>query len=114
MMELNHPKVGRTWKSWSAGEDIRLISDARTFGSLPEHVLLGFEKDVVSYTKDDFTMPLRSPDEPVRHKLLDLIGDLILSGINPLLVKASFVSIKGGHTIDVEMARKLSDKAVAI
>lgn len=108
LMDLNHPQIGRIWKSWSIDEDIRTISDARTFGSLPEHMLLGFEKNVVSYTKDGFTMPLQSTDEPVRHKLLDLIGDLILTGVNPLHLGASFVSIKGGHAIDVEMANELS------
>ena len=107
LMDLNHPQIGRVWKSWSADQDIRTISDARTFGSLLEHVALGFEKNVVSYTKDGFTMPLNSPDEPVRHKMLDLIGDLILTGVNPLHLGASVVSIKGGHAIDVEMANEL-------
>lgn len=108
LMDLDHPRIGRVWKSWSSDEDIRIISDARTFGSLPEHQLLGLEKNVVSYTKDGFTMPLNSPDEPVRHKLLDLIGDLILTGVNPLQLGINVISIKGGHAIDVDMARELS------
>lgn len=108
LMDWNHPKIGRTWRSWEPSEEPEAITSARTFGSLAEHKMLGLDKDVVSLTEDDFTMPLRFADEPVRHKLLDLIGDLMLAGVNPLRVKARFISIKGGHEMDVEMARKLS------
>jgi len=107
MMDFNHPRVGRIWRTWSPPEDINELARARTFGSLAEHILLGFEEFVVSYTKDDFTMELRFADEPVRHKMLDLIGDLILTGINPLKIKAKFISILGGHQLDVELARRL-------
>ena len=69
--------------------------------------MLGLVNDVVSSNEDDFTMPLRSPDEPVRHKLLDLIGDLALVGVNPLRLKARIISTKGGHELDVDMAKKL-------
>lgn len=114
LMEHSHPKIGRIWKSWSRDESIEAITDARTFGSLPEHQLLGFENDVNSFTKDDFTMPLRFKDEPVRHKILDVIGDLILCGVNPVLINANFVSIKGGHALDVRMARELEKVLVPI
>jgi UDP-3-O-[3-hydroxymyristoyl] N-acetylglucosamine deacetylase len=69
--------------------------------------MLGLDKDVVSMTEDGFTMDLRFQDEPVRHKLLDLVGDLMLMGTNPLKLKARFISIKGGHEMDVDMARRL-------
>ena len=108
LLEMDHPKIGRIWRTWKHGDDLEAVTTARTFGSLMEHQLLGFDKDVVSFTKDDFTMPLQTPDEPVRHKLLDMIGDLMLCGVNPLRIKADFISIKGGHAIDVEMAGKLS------
>lgn len=99
--------IGKTWQSWSAKSDVRDISDARTFGSEKEHSVLGIT-DVVSITESGFSKELRWKDEPVRHKLLDLLGDLVLAGVNPLRWKARFISIKGGHEMDVEMARKLS------
>lgn len=109
LMDWPHPKIGRTWRSWTPDMGAEEIINARTFGPLMEHKMLGLDKEMVSLTEDDFTMPLRFPDEPVRHKLLDLIGDLMLCGINPLKIKARFISIKGGHEIDVEMAGKLKE-----
>ncbi len=44
--------------------------------------------------------PLRFPDEPVRHKLLDLIGDLALVG----LPKAQVLVYKGSHSLHAELA----------
>jgi UDP-3-O-acyl-N-acetylglucosamine deacetylase len=96
MMDWNHPAIGRRWYTWTADQ----------FGTMEEHKLLGIT-DQVSLTADGFTEPLRYPDEPVRHKILDLIGDLALSGVNPLSWKARFVSIKGGHELDVDLARAL-------
>lgn len=108
LMDWKHPLIGQKWQSWDVSRDIKEVYEARTFGMLKEHEMLGLDKDVVSLTEDGFTMPLKSADEPVRHKLLDLIGDLALIGINPLRIKARFISIKGGHEMDVDMARKLS------
>lgn len=107
-MDWNHPLIGKRWQSWDAGLNPREIADARTFGSLKEHQMLGLDSDVVSMTADGFTEPLRFEDEPVRHKLLDLIGDLSLCGLNPIALKARFISIKAGHELDVAMARKLA------
>ena len=47
----------------------------------------------------------RFPDEPARHKLLDLIGDLYLAGI-PIGI-LSVVSEKSGHTANVKAAAML-------
>ncbi len=107
LMDWNHPLIGKRWQSWSGGVPVEEISDARTFGSLKEHQMLGLTDDVVSLTDSGFTQPLRFEDEPVRHKILDLIGDLFLIGINPLRLNARFFSIKGGHEMDVQMAHKI-------
>jgi UDP-3-O-[3-hydroxymyristoyl] N-acetylglucosamine deacetylase len=49
----------------------------------------------------------RFADEPVRHKLLDLIGDLYLSGIP---VRAlNVVAERVGHTANVALARRLAE-----
>lgn len=49
---------------------------------------------------------LRFPDEPVRHKILDLVGDLTLLGV-PL--RAHVIVIKGGHALHVRLARRLAE-----
>ena len=48
--------------------------------------------------------PLRFPDEFVRHKILDLVGDVILLGL-PL--KAHLVATRPGHAINAELTKAL-------
>ncbi|WP_337044482.1 bifunctional UDP-3-O-[3-hydroxymyristoyl] N-acetylglucosamine deacetylase/3-hydroxyacyl-ACP dehydratase [Emticicia sp. 17c] len=48
--------------------------------------------------------PLRFPNEPARHKLLDVMGDLALVG-RPL--KAHILAARPGHTPNVELAKKI-------
>jgi UDP-3-O-[3-hydroxymyristoyl] N-acetylglucosamine deacetylase len=108
LMDWDHPKIGRKWQTFDASKAAEEIATARTFASLKEHQMLGLADDSVSLTEDGFTKPLHFEDEPVRHKLLDLLGDLTLIGVNPMRVKAKFISIKGGHELDVQLARKLA------
>jgi UDP-3-O-[3-hydroxymyristoyl] N-acetylglucosamine deacetylase/3-hydroxyacyl-[acyl-carrier-protein] dehydratase len=51
--------------------------------------------------------PLRFPDEFVRHKILDIIGDLSLLGL-PL--KAHIVATRPGHAINAELTKALAAK----
>jgi len=48
--------------------------------------------------------PLRYPEEFVRHKMLDILGDLALVG-RPLL--AHIIAVKPSHTANCELARQL-------
>jgi UDP-3-O-[3-hydroxymyristoyl] N-acetylglucosamine deacetylase/3-hydroxyacyl-[acyl-carrier-protein] dehydratase len=48
--------------------------------------------------------PLRYKNEPARHKLLDLMGDLALIGV-PL--KAQILAARPGHASNVEFAKKI-------
>ena len=108
MIDWDHPMIGKRWQSWNSASNPRDIGDARTFGSEKEHMMLGIGDEVVSMTAEGFSKDLRWFDEPIRHKLLDLVGDLVLGGINPQRWKARFISIKGGHEMDVDMAKKLA------
>lgn len=47
---------------------------------------------------------LRFPNEPARHKLLDVVGDLALIGYP---VKAHIIANRPGHSSNVEFARKI-------
>jgi len=49
--------------------------------------------------------PLRFPDEFVRHKILDIIGDLALVGRR---IRGHVVAIKPGHSANAELARALA------
>ena len=52
--------------------------------------------------------PLRFPDEPVRHKILDLIGDLALVGFP----QAQVLVYRGSHGLHTELAAALADQLV--
>jgi UDP-3-O-[3-hydroxymyristoyl] N-acetylglucosamine deacetylase/3-hydroxyacyl-[acyl-carrier-protein] dehydratase len=52
---------------------------------------------------------LKYKNEPARHKLLDLIGDLSLVGKR---IKGKIIATKPGHTINVEFAKILKKKLV--
>src|SRR5207244_3166658 len=49
--------------------------------------------------------PLRFPDEFVRHKILDIIGDLALVGPR---IRGHILAIKPGHGVNAELARMLA------
>lgn len=48
---------------------------------------------------------LRFPDEPARHKILDLVGDLALCGFDLI---GHVVAYRSGHPLNVELARSLT------
>nr|MCK4462855.1 UDP-3-O-acyl-N-acetylglucosamine deacetylase [Candidatus Omnitrophota bacterium] len=47
---------------------------------------------------------LRFPDEPVRHKILDLVGDLYLAGN---AVEGGVIGIRSGHELNMELVKKI-------
>ncbi len=48
--------------------------------------------------------PLTNENEPARHKLLDLIGDIALIG---RLLKGKVIATKPGHTINTQLSKKI-------
>ena len=49
-------------------------------------------------------LELRFPNEPARHKLLDVVGDLALIGYP---IKANIIANRPGHSSNVEFAKKI-------
>src|SRR5437667_9795744 len=49
--------------------------------------------------------PLRFPDEFVRHKILDIIGDLALVGRR---IRGHVVAVKPGHASNADLARSIT------
>jgi UDP-3-O-[3-hydroxymyristoyl] N-acetylglucosamine deacetylase len=92
----------------------REIAPARTFGFLHEVEALrkmglargGSMDNCLVIDGDTLVNPegLRFPDEFVRHKVLDALGDLYLLGA-PLI--ARFESVRGGHEMNNALARAL-------
>jgi UDP-3-O-[3-hydroxymyristoyl] N-acetylglucosamine deacetylase/3-hydroxyacyl-[acyl-carrier-protein] dehydratase len=50
---------------------------------------------------------LRYPDEFIRHKILDLMGDLYLIGCP---IKARIIALRSGHSLNLKLARKISQQ----
>lgn len=59
---------------------------------------------IVDEKRNEYLYPVRCEDEPVRHKMLDAVGDLSLSGY-PILGR--FIGFKSGHHANIEILRKL-------
>lgn len=88
------------------------LAGARTFAYLHEIEALwarglgrgGSLENALVFTPDGPLQPLRWPDEAVRHKVLDLVGDLALLGAWP---RCEIVAVKSGHQLHAEIARAL-------
>ncbi len=67
-----------------------------------------FKKDNLKKNKNGIlnNLKLRYKDEAVRHKLLDIIGDLALIGTN---IKAQIIAKKPGHTHNINFGKKIKD-----
>ncbi len=102
-----------TPQSWE-----RDLSNARTFGFLEEieylyrnGLIRGASLENAIIVRDDAVLtnePLRYPEEFVRHKMLDIVGDLALVG-RPL--QAHIVAVKPSHHANTELARAILNQS---
>jgi UDP-3-O-acyl-N-acetylglucosamine deacetylase len=89
------------------------IAPARTFAFEDEIEMLqnaglgrgGTEENTLVIGPQGYLTANRFQDEPPRHKLLDCIGDLYLSGIPPRFLNV--VAERTGHKMNVEAAARL-------
>jgi len=97
---------------------IREIAASRTFvleSEINALKRLGYgrhltDKDLLVCRNDgSWNNPFRWPDECVRHKLLDCIGDLALSGIS---LCGHVSAVRSGHKLNHQMAAKVAKKAI--
>ncbi|MBT6843386.1 MAG: hypothetical protein HOA17_06265 [Candidatus Melainabacteria bacterium] len=112
-LDWKHPKIGKQEYTWSIDESIDDIATARTFSNEEENKMLGLSGWVIGLTEDDFTHDLHQANEPARHKALDLIGDLRLSGMNPVKIAMHVTSHKGGHELNSRAAKLLQEVCCA-
>ena len=115
-----HPLIGRETRTLELtnGHYLAEIASARTFGFLHEAEVMrqqglirgASEENAIVLTRDGLVNPpLRYPDEFVRHKILDLIGDLALIGRRIL---GNVVADRAGHAMHTALvSRLLRDQA---
>lgn len=107
--------IGKQWHSWTPSTEsfATEIAPARTFvlasqvEQLRQAGLIkggSLENALVCDQQAWLNPPLRFANEPARHKLLDLVGDLSLLGTIP---QAHFLAYKASHKLHVQLARRL-------
>ncbi|MFH1755262.1 MAG: bifunctional UDP-3-O-[3-hydroxymyristoyl] N-acetylglucosamine deacetylase/3-hydroxyacyl-ACP dehydratase [Candidatus Latescibacterota bacterium] len=115
-IQYDNKHIGNQYASFDVDPDIFIheLAPARTFvlmkdvEKLREAGLIkgGSLENAVVFKEDGILneTPLRFPDECVRHKILDLLGDLALIGVP---VKGYIHAVKSGHAANQAFVRKL-------
>jgi len=120
-IDFDLPAIGNQWHSWAPGADATCgvstfaakIAPARTFGlahqveELRQRGLIkggSLDNALVCDQHGWVNPPLRFANEPVRHKILDLVGDLSLLGKLPT---AHFLAYKASHNLHIQLAQKI-------
>jgi UDP-3-O-[3-hydroxymyristoyl] N-acetylglucosamine deacetylase len=115
-IDFNEAAIGRQTRSMSLanGAFARELCDSRTFCRQSDVdamraqglALGGTTRNAVVFDGDNVLSPggLRHKDEPVRHKMLDALGDLALAGA-PILGR--YVGHKSGHAMTNTLLRAL-------
>lgn len=121
-IDFDVPAIGNQWYSWQEGQlgehsFSQAIAPARTFGLAHQIEALHHQGLIKGGSLDNALVcdrdlgwlnpPLRFANEPVRHKILDLVGDLSLLGFFPT---AHFLGYKASHTLHIQLAQLLKQK----
>jgi UDP-3-O-[3-hydroxymyristoyl] N-acetylglucosamine deacetylase/3-hydroxyacyl-[acyl-carrier-protein] dehydratase len=95
-------------KNLAPARTFLLEAEARQFQARGMGTHLGPRDILVISSDGPIKNSFRFPNECVRHKVVDLIGDLVLVG-RP--VKGRVVAYKSGHSLNLQLARKLYEAA---
>lgn len=120
IVPTGHPRLGTQIVDFDPRRHsfVEQIAPARTWGFAEELETLraaglamgASAENALGIGPEGYLTPPRFPDEPARHKVLDLIGDLALLG-RPLL--AHLIALGAGHGLHVELAKQIAaDRAI--
>lgn len=108
-----HKLIGVQYENFEISPDIyeREIAPARTIAYEQEIEALrnmglglgGTLESVIVYNDEGWLNPLHFEDELVRHKILDVIGDLRLAGP----IRGHVIAVASGHALNTNLAKKL-------
>ena len=114
VMDYDHPMIGSQTSAYvlGKGDFAKEIAPARTFvlyeevaGLLDRELAKGGNLDnVIVIWPDRMSSALRFPDELVRHKVMDIVGDLALVGG---IVNAEILAVRSGHALNIEFAKQV-------
>jgi UDP-3-O-[3-hydroxymyristoyl] N-acetylglucosamine deacetylase len=113
-LDNDHPAIGTQVLSWTPTERsfVEEFAPARTYGFLKDLGLMrknglargGSLDNAIVLGNSGALNGLRFNDEFVRHKILDLLGDLALLG-RP--IGAHVIARNGGHALNLELVQAL-------
>ncbi|HEY9711130.1 MAG TPA: UDP-3-O-acyl-N-acetylglucosamine deacetylase [Oculatellaceae cyanobacterium] len=117
-IDFDNPAIGKQWYSFLPEQEsfAEAIAPARTFCEATQieqmrqaGLIKGGSLDNALVCSDSgwLNPSLRFSNEPVRHKLLDLVGDLSLLGTFPV---AHFLAYKASHNLHIQLAKKLAQQ----
>ena len=109
----SHPQIGVQFGDYEITAETfsREIAPARTIGFMYEVQALqaqglalgGSLDNAVVYDDEKALNVLRFPDELVRHKILDIVGDLFLAG----RVRGHVIAVQSSHALNTGLAKKI-------
>lgn len=112
IIAYNHPLLRYQEYIFNGKSDFKEIARSRTYGLLSWRKELnkrGFalgasEENTLIYTDDGFLNKARFSDEAVRHKIMDLMGELYL--FKPIPIGRYFV-FRGGHLLHFQLIKEI-------
>lgn len=113
----DHPCLGVQFFDAEITEEsyVKEVAFARTIAFTDELEMLrklglgkgGTLQNTIVYDNEKCLSELRSADELVRHKVLDVIGDISLLGMP---VKGHIIAVKSSHKLNSLLARKIAEE----
>ena len=110
-----HKLIGVQYENFEVTPELyeREIAPARTIAYEKEIDALhsmglglgGTLESVIVYNDEGWLNPLHFADELVRHKILDVIGDLRLAGP----IRGHVIAVASGHALNTSLAKKLQE-----
>ena len=107
----SHPMLGTQHADYEINPDVFAteIAPARTIGFTIEQLQAmglakgGSTENVIVYDDTTCLSELNFPDELVRHKILDILGDLFLVGH----LKGHIIAVKSSHNLNSRLSREI-------
>ena len=109
-----HKLIGVQYEDFHVDEAVyhKEIAPARTIAYEKEIQALremglglgGSLENVIVYNDEGWLNPLHFEDELVRHKILDVIGDLRLAGI----IHGHVIAVASGHALNTQLAKQIA------
>lgn len=111
-----HPLIGVQYYDLEVTPEAyeREIAPARTIAYEKEVKALqanglglgGSLETVIVYNDDGWMNPLNFPNELVRHKILDVLGDLRLAG----MIRGHIIAVASGHALNTALAKQIAEE----